>query len=209
VGQKMVKFSDLSGELITDDHAVARIVIHEHPELSGPPVEIEVLADEARAVEKAGVQVALVDLYLAGDDEPRRVAMDLAAFDKLATGKPMSELLITARPARKAAKPREKRGTASDQEPTAPGSAAGRGSAASGTARNGPARSDSARSGSARSESAGNGSTGGGSVGNGSAGSSGRGRAAAAAPAASAAQARTPPASAASLAAAGLAETVA
>jgi hypothetical protein len=31
MGQKLVKFSDLSGELITDEEAVARIVIHEHP----------------------------------------------------------------------------------------------------------------------------------------------------------------------------------
>ncbi|HEY1642277.1 MAG TPA: hypothetical protein VGG35_16410, partial [Streptosporangiaceae bacterium] len=77
MGQKMVKFSDLSGELITDDDAVARIVIQEHPELAGAAVEIEVLADEARAVEKAAVRVALVDLYLPGEDEPRHVAVDL------------------------------------------------------------------------------------------------------------------------------------
>ena len=114
MGQKMVKFSDLSGELITDDDAVARVVVHEHPELAGPPVEIEVLADEARAVGKAAVRVAVVDLYLPGEDEPRHVAVDLAAFDKLATDKPMSELLITARPARKASKPREKRAPAEE-----------------------------------------------------------------------------------------------
>jgi hypothetical protein len=124
VGQKLVKFSDLSGDLITDDAAVARIVIHEHPELGGAPVEIEVLADEARAVEKAAVQVALVELYLPGDDEPRRVAMDVEAFDKLATEKTMSELLVSARPARRPVKTREKRGAGRDQERgTAEGSA--------------------------------------------------------------------------------------
>jgi hypothetical protein len=116
MGQKLVKFSDLSGELITEDDAVARIVIHEHPDLDGAPVEIEVLADEALAVEKAAVKVALVELYLPGDDEPRRVAMDLAAFDKLATEKDMSELLVSARPARRAVKTREKRGAGRDQE---------------------------------------------------------------------------------------------
>ena len=125
MGQKMVKFSDLSGELITDDDAVARVVVHEHPELAGAPVEIEVLADEARAVEKAAVRVAVVDLYLPGEDEPRHVAVDLAAFDKLATEKPMSELLITARPARKASKPREKRAPA--EEAAAASRPAGRG----------------------------------------------------------------------------------
>ena len=116
MGQKLVKFSDLSGELITEDEAAARIVIHEHPELSGGPVEIEVLADEALAVEKAAVHVALVDLYLPGEDEPRRVAMDVAAFDKLATDKAMSELLVSARPARRAVKTREKRGAGREPE---------------------------------------------------------------------------------------------
>ena len=102
MGQKTVRFSDLSGELITRDDTLARIVIHEHPELSDSPVEIEAMADEAAAIEKAALRVAVVDLYLPGEDEPRRVAMEAAAFDELATDRPMSELLLTARPARPA-----------------------------------------------------------------------------------------------------------
>jgi hypothetical protein len=102
VGQKTVRFSDFSGQLIMDDDAPARIVIHEHPELADGPVEIEALADEARAIEQAGVPVAIVDLYFPGDDQPRRVALEADAFDKLATDKPMAELLVTARPARRA-----------------------------------------------------------------------------------------------------------
>jgi hypothetical protein len=102
VGQKTVRFSDLSGELILDDSALARIVIHEHPELGDSPVEIEALADEATTIEKEGVQVAVVDLYFPDDDQPHRVAMDVDAFDRLATDKPMSELLASARPAKRA-----------------------------------------------------------------------------------------------------------
>ncbi len=82
------------------DDALARIVIHEHPELGDGPVEIEVLADEAKVIEKAALRVAMVDIYLAGEDEPRRVAMDAAAFDKLATERPMAELLVQAPRAR-------------------------------------------------------------------------------------------------------------
>ena len=100
MGQKTVRFSDLSGQLIMQDDALARIVIHEHPELGDGPVEIEVLADEAKVIEKAALRVAMVDIYLAGEDEPRRVAMDAAAFDKLATERPMAELLIQAPRAR-------------------------------------------------------------------------------------------------------------
>ena len=101
MGQKTVKFSDLSGEIIIRDDALARIVVHEHPELGDGPVEIEALLDEARAIDKAALRVAVVDLYLAGDDEPHRVTMDAGSFDELATDKPMSELLVTARPARR------------------------------------------------------------------------------------------------------------
>jgi hypothetical protein len=104
MGQKTVRFSDLSGEIITQDDRLARIVIHEHPELGGSPVEIEVLADEALAVEKEALRVAVVELFLPGEDEPRRVTMDLGAFDQLATDRPMNELLITARPARRTGK---------------------------------------------------------------------------------------------------------
>jgi hypothetical protein len=104
VGQKTVKFSDLSGELIIKDDSLARIVVHEHPELGSGPVEIEVHADEARAIDQAAIQVAAVDLYFPGEDEPRRTYMDLAAFDELSTEQPMSELLASARPARRSAK---------------------------------------------------------------------------------------------------------
>jgi hypothetical protein len=100
VGQKTVRFSDLSGQLIMQDDALARIVIHEHPELGDGPVEIEVLADEAKVIEKAALRVALVDIYLAGEEEPRRIAMDAAAFDQLATERTMAELLIQAPRAR-------------------------------------------------------------------------------------------------------------
>ena len=101
MGQKTVRFSDLSGQLILENDAPARIVIHEHPELADSPVEIEAFVDEARAIEKAGVPVAIVDIYFPGD-LPRRVALEAAVFDKLATDKPMEELLATARPVRRA-----------------------------------------------------------------------------------------------------------
>jgi hypothetical protein len=101
MGQKTVRFSDLSGQLITDDDALARIVVHEHPELGDGPVEIEALTDEARAMEQAALRVTVVDLYLPDDIEPRRIVMEADVFDKLATENPMDELLIAARPVRR------------------------------------------------------------------------------------------------------------
>ncbi|MBV9452227.1 MAG: hypothetical protein JO345_40700 [Streptosporangiaceae bacterium] len=104
MGQKTVRFSDLSGQLIMQDEAFARIVVHDHPELGEGPVELEALADEAKAIEHEALRIAIVDLYLPGDDEPRRVAIEADEFDKLSTERPMSELLVAAPPARRAAR---------------------------------------------------------------------------------------------------------
>src|ERR1700746_2202809 len=82
MGQKTVRFSDLSGQLIMHDDALARIVVQEHPELVDGPVEIEALTDEAEAMEETALQVAVIDLYLPDDIEPRRIVMEAAAFDK-------------------------------------------------------------------------------------------------------------------------------
>jgi hypothetical protein len=101
MGQKTVRFSDLSGQLILDDNALARIVVHEHPELGDGPVEIEALTEEADAMEQAALRVAVVDLYMRDDLEPRRIVVEADVFDKLATDRPMSELLVAARPARR------------------------------------------------------------------------------------------------------------
>lgn len=106
MGQKTVRFSDLSEKLITDDSALVRIVVHEHPELDGQAVEIEADRDEVRAIEDAALQVAVVDLYVGGEAEPRRVILDAAVFDKLATARPMPELLIAAPPAKRAPRSR-------------------------------------------------------------------------------------------------------
>jgi hypothetical protein len=104
MGQKTVRFSDLSGQLIMHDDALARIVVHEHPELGDGPVEIEALTEEAETVEDAALRVAVVDIYLPDDVEPRRVVMEADAFDKLATQNSMAELLTAARPVRRSTK---------------------------------------------------------------------------------------------------------
>ena len=115
MGQKTVRFSDLSGQLITDEEAPARIVVAEHPGLPDGPVEIEALTAEATDIEKAGGEAALVDLYFPGDVRPRRVVLDAAEFDKLATDGPMSEILATARPARRSSRSATAAGSREDR----------------------------------------------------------------------------------------------
>jgi hypothetical protein len=104
VGQKTVRFSDLSGQLITEEDTLTRVVVLEHPELGDSPVEFEALLDEAQTIEKSALRVAVLELHLPGEEEPRRVTVDLDAFDAMATDTAMSELLITARPARRSSR---------------------------------------------------------------------------------------------------------
>ena len=106
MGQKTVRFSDLSGQLIMREDSLARIVIQEHPELTDGPVEIEVLTDEALAMEKDGLRVAVLDLYLPGEELPRRVTMDADTFGALVTEKSAGEMLAGARPVKRAGRPR-------------------------------------------------------------------------------------------------------
>src|SRR5215510_3122503 len=115
MGQKTVRFSDLSGQLIMHDDALARIVVHEHPELGDGPVEIEALTEEAEAMEEAALRVAVVDLYLPDDIEPRRIVMEADAFDKLATQNSMAELLTAARPVRRSTRAAANGGSRGDR----------------------------------------------------------------------------------------------
>ena len=124
MGQKTVRFSDLSGQLITEDNTLARVVVLEHPDLGDSPVEFEALLDEAQAIGKSALRVAVVELHLPGEEEPRRVTVDLDEFDSTATDTAMSELLITARPARKSS--RAASATSSRGSRSGGGSAAGK-----------------------------------------------------------------------------------
>ena len=115
MGQKTVRFSDLSGQLIMHDDALARIVVHEHPELGDGPVEIEALTEEAEAMEEAGLRVAVIDLYLPEDIEPRRIVIEADVFDKLATQTSMADLLTAARPVKRSTKASASSGTRGDR----------------------------------------------------------------------------------------------
>jgi hypothetical protein len=88
------------------EDVLARVVIHEHPDLGDGPVEIEVLADEALKLEKETLRVAVLDLYLPGEELPRRVTMDADAFSALVTEKSVGEMLVAARPVKRAGRPR-------------------------------------------------------------------------------------------------------
>jgi hypothetical protein len=83
VGVRTVQYSDLSGKLAEDGQPLVRLVVHEHPDLDDGPVRIEALPEEVETLAQLMPPVVL-DLYTAGDDTPKRIAMEVAAFNRLA-----------------------------------------------------------------------------------------------------------------------------
>jgi len=91
-------FSDLTNKIIEDD-AVARIVVEQHPALDNGPVEIEAAQDEIEHVLGTSLDVVSLRIFLGDGSEPQTVTMDIAAFNKLADGRDMADVIRRAEPA--------------------------------------------------------------------------------------------------------------
>jgi len=98
VAQRMVRFSDLTSKIIEDDDVV-RIVVEQHPALRAGPVEIEVAQDEVELIRKGALSVVNLKLYQGDGSEPEAVTMEIEAFDKLADGVDMADIIRRAAPA--------------------------------------------------------------------------------------------------------------
>ncbi|MFC8008970.1 hypothetical protein [Streptomyces cinereoruber] len=94
MGQKTIRFSDLSGKHIENDEDVVRIVITQHPDVEeGTAVEIEALADELKDVDDKSESMVAFDMWFPGEEEPEQVIMELDEFNKLAADSPMNEVI--------------------------------------------------------------------------------------------------------------------
>lgn len=108
MAQRMVRFSDLTNKIIEDDDNVIRIVVEQHPALGNGPVEIEAAQDEVELVRKSALSVVSLKLYQGDRSEPEAVTMEIEAFNNLASGMEMADIIRQAEPAyppRKQARP--------------------------------------------------------------------------------------------------------
>ncbi|MCA1606432.1 MAG: hypothetical protein LC775_13405 [Acidobacteria bacterium] len=108
MAQRMVRFSDLTNKIIEDDDAVVRIVVEQHPALQNGPVEIEASTEEVEPIRKGALSLVSLKLYQGDDSEPETVTMEIDAFNKLANGMDMADIIRRAQPAyppRKQARP--------------------------------------------------------------------------------------------------------
>jgi hypothetical protein len=99
MAQRMVRFSDLTNKIIEDGDAVVRIVVEQHPALGDGPVEIEAGEDEVESMRTSALSVVSLKLYHGDGAEPEAVTMELEAFNKLAGGMDMADVIRRAEPA--------------------------------------------------------------------------------------------------------------
>jgi hypothetical protein len=95
MGEKVMRFSDLSGQLASDPDALASITVVDHPDLDGP-VRIDAMPDELEALGKMSIRAVTLEVKLPDEDEPVRHVITAANFAKLATDKPMDQVLASA-----------------------------------------------------------------------------------------------------------------
>ncbi|MGE7436322.1 hypothetical protein [Kitasatospora sp. NPDC001175] len=93
MGQKIIRFSDLTGKHAENDGDLVRIVVRQHPDLEDDPVEIEALAGELTAVKQLALDVVTIELHHPDADQPETVVMEAEAFNRLASAAPMAEVL--------------------------------------------------------------------------------------------------------------------
>ena len=96
MAERVIHVSDLSGEMAPQEQ-LATVVVTDHPELESP-VRLEALPAELEPLKKLGIKAVTLEVQLPGEEEPTRHVLTVANFDKLATDRPMAEVLAGAEP---------------------------------------------------------------------------------------------------------------
>jgi len=108
---RQVIVSDISGTDMPDDEH-ARIVVTDHPQLRGAPVELDVTAAEAERFQTS--KIDLVTLEIHEPNRPKRhVALETSAFASLFSGVDMDDVINRARTVSAASPSASRRGTRS------------------------------------------------------------------------------------------------
>jgi hypothetical protein len=98
MAQEVIHVSDLSGQRIDNpDEQRVDILVSDHPDLEpGKQVRLEALPDEIKDLGKYSIAAVGLLVTLPGEEAPSRHILTKANFDKLATHKPMDEVLAAA-----------------------------------------------------------------------------------------------------------------
>lgn len=92
-----MSFSDLSGQMVEDPGQLVYLVVAEHPDLD-QPVKLEAMPEELAALGKLAIKDHVILDVTRQGEEPERYVLTRPNFDKLATDRPMAEVLADAKP---------------------------------------------------------------------------------------------------------------
>ncbi|MDO3682677.1 hypothetical protein [Micromonospora sp. C28ISP2-4] len=97
MGKKTIHVSDFTGQVLSPDDEVVKVVVLEHPDLVAGPVQLDATPVDVESIDDAALDVAVVEIHdRHGHGEPRRVVLTASEFDAMATDVPMAQLLRTA-----------------------------------------------------------------------------------------------------------------
>lgn len=105
MGQRAIRFSDLTNEIIEDGEEAGHIIILEHPALENGPVKLEVSEDEVKSLRSRALGVVNIKLCESNGSVPEKVTMEIEAFNRLAGDTSMAEVIRRAEPAYARRKP--------------------------------------------------------------------------------------------------------
>lgn len=95
--ERLVSFSDLSGQMVQNAEQLVHIIVADHPDLD-QPVRLEAMPEELAALGKLAIKDHVILDVTRQDEEPERYVLTRPNFDKLATDRPMAEVLADAKP---------------------------------------------------------------------------------------------------------------
>lgn len=100
MAERVVHFSDISGDMMTQPDQILEMVVLQHPDLDqGVKLEAAVTEVTTEQLGKLAIQPVICEVTMPGEEEPTRYYMTPTNFNKLAApGRPMKEVLAEATP---------------------------------------------------------------------------------------------------------------
>lgn len=98
MGKQEIRVSDLSGQRIENPEVeLVSVVVTEHPDFEPDKrVQLDALPDELKDLGKLSIAAVGLEVTQPGEEAPTRYFLTKPNFDKLASGRPMDEVLAAA-----------------------------------------------------------------------------------------------------------------
>ncbi len=109
MADRIVKVSDLTGEILDEEH-LARLVVEGYGELQGAEIALDVKPSEIEGEIPDNEDLVVLSYYPPGAASGRRFFMERTDFEKLAPGADMAKVLQTAQSAQSLEEAHRRRG---------------------------------------------------------------------------------------------------